>query len=325
MTDKSDRHTHLSVIEDYFAKKLDGVLGMDGDPPAQLVISPSSECLSIRVPATNTAPDVSLFANLSVDRVENQGLDWLELSVQIEDNLNEVYALLCSVLDRVQLLGSGFDTATADALASLSEILATRTRLSDDQQLGLAGELLTLLALADETGPDEALESWRGPMSEEHDFGLTDSDVEVKVTLNERRKHWISSLTQLVPTGDRPLYLLSIQLTPSGAGTGWSLPILIEMVRKIPAMHREALDLVIASARYRDEDADLYRARWTLRTNPEFFLVDDQFPKITQEIIESTVPSSQRVTDVRYRVDLTGLTPSKRLFGFDDPHGGAKS
>lgn len=325
MTDKSDRHAHLSVIENYFAKRLDGVLGIDGDPPARLVITPSSESLSVRVPATNTAPDVSAFANLSVNPVEDQEGAWLELSVQIEDNLNEVYALLCSVLDRLQLLGAEFDTAVADALASLSEILATRTSLSDDQQLGLAGELLTLLALANQSGPNEALESWRGPMSEEHDFGLASSDVEVKVTLNERRKHWVSSLTQLVPTGNRTLYLLSIQLTPSGAGVGWSLPVLIEMVREVPAIHREALDLIIASARYRDEDADLYRARWTLRTTPEFFLVDDQFPKITQGIIESAVPSSQRVIDVRYRVDLTGLAPSPRLFEFDVPHQGAKS
>jgi hypothetical protein len=325
MTDSPDRHVHLSVIEDYFAKKLDGVVGIDGKPPARLVITPSDERLSIRLPATYTAPDVSSFTNLSVDLVEDQGFAWLELSVQIEDNLNEVYALLCSVVDRVQLLGVGFDTAVADALDSLSEILATRTSLSDDQQLGLAGELLTVLALADQGGPNEALESWRGPMAEEHDFGLASGDVEVKVTLNERRKHWVSSLTQLVPTGHRPLYLLSIQLTSSGGGAGWSLPALVEMVRGIPAMHREALDLVVASAGYRDGDADLYRSRWTLRTPPEFFLVDDQFPKITQGIIEAAVPSSQRVIDVRYRVDLTGLKPSPRLFEFDDPSGGAKS
>ena len=314
MTGKADRHVHLSVVEDYFAKKLDGVLGVDGDPPGLLVVSPTSDQLSIRLPASNSIPDVSSFTNLSVNPVDHEGDAWLELSVQIEENLGEVYALLCSVLDRVQLSGVGFDTAVTDALESLSEILATRTRLSDDQQLGLAGELLTLLSIADMQGPAVALESWRGPMSEEHDFGLANGDVEVKVTLNERRKHWISSLTQLVPTGDRSLYLLSIQLTPSGAGAGWSLPPLIELVRETPSMPREALDLVIASAGYRDGDADLYRSKWTLRSTPEFFLVDAEFPRITQEVIEGSVPSSQRVIDVRYRVDLTGLEPSPRLF-----------
>ena len=64
------------------------------------------------------------------------------------------------------------------------------------------------------------MNSWRGPIGEEHDFGMSAPDVEVKTTLGERREHWISTATQLVPTGDRPLYLLSIQLTSAALDSG---------------------------------------------------------------------------------------------------------
>jgi hypothetical protein len=44
--------------------------------------------------------------------------------------------------------------------------------------------------------------------------------MEVKTTLSEKRMHIIGSLTQLVPTGSTPLFVLSLQLTGAGAGTG---------------------------------------------------------------------------------------------------------
>src|SRR5207302_797447 len=103
--------------------------------------------------------------------------------------------------------------ALDETLAIWSRVLARRSRMSRDHEVGLYGELLLVRALMTAWTVGEAVASWRGPAAEEHDFGLPQFDVEVKTTTSERRRHWITSLTQLMPTRSRPLWLISIQVT----------------------------------------------------------------------------------------------------------------
>jgi Putative PD-(D/E)XK family member, (DUF4420) len=311
------RHAEVSAIEKYFADHVDGVLSIEGTPPARLVVSPSSSELAIRVTASANAPDVSAFANISLDYLEDEGTAWHQLTVKVDGNLGEVYATLCSIVDRVQVSGTEFRIAVDEVLDSLADILARRRGLSEDQQLGLAGELLSVLAINHESGPDTAVDAWTGPLGEEHDFGLPGVDVEVKVTLSEKRHHWISSLPQLVPTPGRDLLLLSVQLTPAGAGRGWSLADLVKLVRSSIDTREAEVEARLEGLGFHKIDVDLYGSRWALRTEPAFFRVDDQFPVISQESLERAVPSSNRVLDVRYRIDLTGLPTASPPFSFD--------
>ena len=62
-----------------------------------------------------------------------------------------------------------FAGAVNAAVANLRNLLAARTRLSEEQQRGLLGELLLLERLLLEHGPT-ALEWWLGPAAEQHDF-----------------------------------------------------------------------------------------------------------------------------------------------------------
>jgi hypothetical protein len=324
MNETSERHVDLAVVEKYFEEGLDGVLTVEGEPPARLVIAATHDELAIRVPAAESVPDVTAFSNIRLDLQDDEGATWHQLSVRIDGNLAEVYSTLRGVLDRIQISKVPLSTAVESALDSLAEILSKRRGLSEDQQLGLAGELLAFVAFANVQDVSSALEAWMGPLGEEHDFALPGGDVEVKVTLGERRHHWISSLTQLIPTPGRKLYVLSIQLTPAGAGTGWSLPTLAESARKLNDSHASAVEARLDGMGYRMSDADLYVARWTMRSIPQFFLVDESFPVITQNALSQMVPSSNRIVDVRYRIDLSGLPPAQPLFPFDLPAEGAQ-
>ena len=316
-TDDSSRHVPIGVVEDYLVQGLDGVLGVDGSPAGRLLISPHHQTLAVQFPPDVRGPNVVEFENLDFDVITDETGTWHQLSVQLDDNLDEVYALLCAILDRVQLSGQSFAEAIEESLDSLTGILAVRRSLSREKQVGLFGELWTLLAVAEAKGAAAAIDSWRGPLGEEHDFGMSEADLEVKTTTGERREHWISTTTQLVPTGHRPLYLLSIQLTAAALDAGHTLPSLIASARSALATHVVRLDAVLARLGYRDRDSDLYHSRWTLRTSPAFYQVGLQFPAVTQERLEAMVPSSERITDLRYRVDLTGLEPSPPLFGVD--------
>src|SRR5438132_5106352 len=138
MPEGSQRHVALGVIEQYFSQGLDGVLSIAGEPPARLVIAPGKAQLAVRVPATETVPDVTPFANLEIDFIDNEGSAWHQMSVLIEDNIGEVYAMLCGIVDRIQLSSTPFSVAVDEALDSLAEILIRRRGLSEDQQIGLA-------------------------------------------------------------------------------------------------------------------------------------------------------------------------------------------
>src|SRR5687768_15079362 len=122
----SDRHVGLAVIEKYFAQTLDGVLSIPGEPPTRMVVAPSRAQLAVRVPAGDAVPDVASFTNLSLDLVDDERVTWHQLSVRIEGNLGEVYDMLCSIVDRIQISGATFPTAVDEALESLAEILAKR-------------------------------------------------------------------------------------------------------------------------------------------------------------------------------------------------------
>ncbi len=90
--------------------------------------------------------------------------------------------------------------------------------ISENKQIGLFGELWTLLKIMiPAIGPRAAVQ-WSGPMSERHDFVGTGAHIEVKTTTRSEDKHEISRIDQLrAPTGKR-LLLVSLQLERTQAG-----------------------------------------------------------------------------------------------------------
>jgi hypothetical protein len=308
----SSRHVGFEVVKQYFAEGLDGVIAVAGDPPARLVIAADKSQLGVRVPASESVPDVSGLANLTLAFIEDEDRSWHQMSIVVsDDSLVEVYPMLCSIIDRVQLSKVSFAVAVDDALDAIAGILTKRRGLSEDQQIGLVGELLTLIAVGRTQGFTIALRSWTGPLGEEHDFSLLDVNIEAKSTPGEKRQHWISGINQLVPTSARPLFLLSIQLTAPGAANGWSLPELAHTARAMAEGQEAVFDHVLAKTGFDWNREDLYRARWALRSVPQFFLVDGAFPVISPSLLATGVPSSSRIVDVRYRIDLTGLAASE--------------
>jgi len=304
------------VIERYDAQGVSGVLVVDGDPAGRIKIAPQGRQLSLIVQVTHNAagPDLRNRANLAYGLHEDKGVMWHHLDVSYGDNLTEVYPVLCTILDRIQLGAESFTDSVEAVLAGLGDILAGRGGLPHEKQVGLFGELVVLMSLAEHSSPADAVVAWRGPDREEHDFGLPDADVEVKTTMSEQRGHWIGSLTQLRPTPGRDLHLLSLQITAAGNGPGATLTELVHTARAMPGVPLADLDTGLGDAGWRARHADLYRSRWALRAPPAFYVVDDAFPAVTPPRIAAAVPDPQRITDVRYRVNLDGLAATTTLF-----------
>ncbi len=266
MTTPSDpgRHAPVGVIEDYLVQGPEGVLGIRVADRAS-ADQPASSNPRSPVPAGVRAPNVVEFENLEFDVISDNQVVWHQLAVRLDDNLDEVYALLCAILDRVQLSGEPFANAVEEALDSLTGILAVRRHLSERSRLACSGNSVHFWPLRRR---EDATPPWsRGVvLSVRNMTSGCRSRRRGEDDTGERREHWISTTTQLVPTGDRPLYLLSIQLTAAALDSGNTLPGLVASARSKLATHVVRLEAVLARLGYRDRDSDLYHSRWTLRT-----------------------------------------------------------
>ncbi|MFV2112932.1 PD-(D/E)XK motif protein [Micromonospora sp. LOL_025] len=239
--------------------------------------------------------------------MHHDGQRMIEVAVTDPRLFVDAYPLLCAVADRVQLDQQTLTAALVETLRRLGHLLKTEDVLSQEKETGLIGELLLFAGLVHAAGPDNALASWRGGQAEEHDFGLPDHDVEVKTTVSERRAHWISSLTQMVETGGRELWLVSLQITAAGSA-GRTLPNLITSVRgKLSSTaHRATFDDLLRGSGWRDRYSATCQRRWRLRTPAEAFQVTETFPRLTPSLLADAGVDGTHVTDVRYRLDLTG-------------------
>ena len=186
------------------------------DPLCVLGIDPPRGELTLRTPATGSVIDVSAYRMIRTDIVEEPGDEtvWFRVTIEAKGIEYEAYSLLQAVTDQLQQ-GDDLERALHVALDAFRGLLARAPRLSEDQEIGLFGELVALDRLIDGVGETRALAAWLGPRSEEHDFVLGEADVEVKTTRSERRIHVIHGLGQLTPTPGRPLHLMSATGRPS--------------------------------------------------------------------------------------------------------------
>jgi hypothetical protein len=247
---------------------------------------------------------VNTLAHVAVKTLVESGNRFIEISTTDPRLVVDGYAMLMAVADRIQFDGCKPLDALDETLKTWASILSTRTRLTAEAEVGLFGELLVLRALL-ETGAADAL-AWRGGFGEEHDFGFTHADAEAKATSGERRRHWIHGLTQLVATGETPLWLLSLQLTRGGDQQGETLPGLIDDVSSLAdAAGRSRIEANLARIGWKEEQRDLFDERWRLRTTPLALRVDDDFPRLTPSILINAGVDTSRLRQVSYEVDLT--------------------
>lgn len=227
------------------------------------------------------------------------------ITVTIEDNVHGAYGLLTTVADQLQLHGEPLAAAVAAAVTKHRNLFADKTALSTEKEIGLFGELLVLEYLIAKFGAEQAIESWQGPLSEEHDFAFSDLHLEIKTTSGELRRHMMHGYSQLVPLRNVPLNVISIQLTRSNHDGGSTLSQMVSRVRATAGGHRPAVNDRLRNLGWNDGDAELYTTCWTKRDHLHAYAVDDKFPAFTMERLVQVIPHFKAVSDLTYRVDLT--------------------
>lgn len=296
-----------ATVESYFKLGFPAGFTLLDAPHARMTIDPTREEIRLETPALGSTPEVTAYEHLGVGVIERSGERWFDLRVDATDSRYEAYILIVSIVDQMRS-GASVRHAVSEALTALKDLLKSRQRLTEEKVAGLIGELLVFNHVHNVLGEDAAMASWLGPLAEQHDFGLPEFDAEVKTTKSDSRVHVIGSETQLAPVPERPLYLISVQITRAGAASGgFSLPDLVASTRAKLDRSRRAFDPALESLGWRDEDADLYSTKFVVRSTPRAFLVGEDFPAITPARLDSVVPQRPLVTGVSYRVDVSQL------------------
>jgi Putative PD-(D/E)XK family member, (DUF4420) len=278
-------------------------------PEVIITIDGKSQKISVITPRTDIELDTASLRRVTTGVDVRNGVEWARLTLDARGMYAEAYGLVISVVQAMRG-GATFAAASSAALTNMKALLAAKPRISEEKQIGLVGELLVFRALLDTLDEYTVIDWWLGPLAEEHDYAFPSFDAEVKTTLRESRTHVIHGAGQLEPHPGRPLWLVSIQITRAGGDPqGIGLPGLIHEILQRLTGTRSRFIGHLASQGWDDDDAAMYPAAYVLRTTPAAYLVDDDFPAVTPERLRSIVPHSDLVSDVTYRVNVSGRTP----------------
>ncbi|WP_385620416.1 PD-(D/E)XK motif protein [Streptomyces sp. P8-A8] len=256
-------------------------------------------------------PPVSPLPLIRIDQIAERGMRMARIRTTQATLVRDFHDLLNAVADRIVTHDRSLDQAFGETIRSWSALLNRPRGLGTEKRIGLIGELAALSAIARSKNWQTAVESWKGPYGEEHDFGLPGFDAEVKTTSSEHARHTIHGLGQLTPTDGRPLWLVSLQVTRGGAD-GRTLTDCVRSVRdqvseRAPvALNR--LEQQLTAVGWDPEHPD--DERWHLRHAPITLAVDDQLPRMDIE----SIPAQYRdhIRDVTYTLDVSGIASSPK-------------
>ncbi|MFC8448529.1 PD-(D/E)XK motif protein [Kitasatospora sp. NPDC057223] len=302
-----------SVIHSYLETGEPTLIPIVGTPRIEYFVDPYASRTGLRaaVASTTRAPSSPLSA-VTTRIVADGSTRLLEIASEEHSLFRDFHELLGGVVERVRLDGQSPIDAFTATVTSWSDLLRRLGRMGLPEQLGLLGELFTLRRFARALGWQAALDAWKGSEHEEHDFGLSSLDLEIKTTSGERRLHTVHGLGQFTATPGRPLWVLSLQFTRSGVG-GTSIVTEIEQLRSVLAAEAgpsaEVFERKLkASGWTTDVERHPPEDRWSLRTPPLLLRVDHRMPCLGPESLQALPEGIRsRILEINYRVDLTGL------------------
>lgn len=307
MTTPTDQ-LNPDTLEKYFRSGTVTTHQVNDSPEVLITIDGPGQKISVLTPRNGMGLDTATLRRVTTGVEVRSGLEWARLTLDARGMYAEAYGLVISVVQAMRG-GATFAAASAAAMTNMKVLLAAKPRISDEKQIGLLGELLLFRSLLDRFDEYAVIDWWLGPLAEERDYGFPAFDAEVKTTLGESRTHVIHGAGQLEPSPGRSLWLVSIQITRAGGDPkGVGLPGLIHEIRERLTATRDRFVSRLATEGWDDDDAAMYPQTYVLRTPPNAYLVDDDFPAVTPARLRSVVPHSNLVSDVTYRVDVSGRT-----------------
>jgi hypothetical protein len=309
---KRSRHLSKDGFESFLASGVPYNIPIDGSPDLILFIRPDRSEVGLRADPVNLGRSQRRYPNgIALRSVYAGGRAYTEVVIGDAALFVEGFAILCAIADRIQLDQMSLLAAVEITIRNLRSLIsASSPSLTREDEIGLLGELLVVDSLLTTLSQEDALAAWRASADRpaEHDFGLAKLDLEVKTTSTESRVHWISSATQLMPSKDRDLWLLSHQLTSAGSNYGKTLRDVAEQIRSgfTGVEVRSRYESILRRRGWPWADADL--GRWNFRFPSETYSVEGSFPRITLDVVGDAAVDTGGLRSLSYQVDLTNYS-----------------
>jgi hypothetical protein len=221
---------------------------------------------------------------------EDNGMLWLALTRKAAGSAELFTDMACNLtgaLDDAVAGGANVDKLLRvfiGRVGAWQEFMRKGTQaLSPEAEIGLVGELLTLLEVIAAGVPATiAVEGWVGPLDGVQDFVLGTGALEVKSTLSSTGfPARIGSLEQLDDAVRQPLFVVGQRLRQTESGL--RLPDFVDAVRQAVKGDSRAASMLgdrLVAGCYFDAHADRYPRRFA-KVGTLVIEVDDDFPRLT--------------------------------------------
>jgi hypothetical protein len=289
-----------------------GIHRIIGTPDIDVFVDDGACRIGIRVPVKKDyrLKDTSPLAEVQIAVISVLDETFIQVSTASKQLYPEFVSFINSSVQRISSQPTDPESAIIETLKAWRTLLAPLAVMSEEQQVGLWGELYILKLMLNSV---ISANCWVGPQGEPHDFRAGTIELEIKTTRSLKRIHVISNLNQLTPTMGHKLFLISLQVAPAGTRGGENLSQMVNSICQQVALiegAKEADDIreKIKNLGYREQHSGFYLGPFVLRNAPRVIFVDKTFPRITREYIEKIVGrEASRIEDIQYRVDVEGL------------------
>jgi hypothetical protein len=216
--------------------------------------------------------------------------------------------VIIELLNRINF-GEGSIEALKGTLNDFRMLFAESSseRPSREIVCGLIGELIFLDKLLSINS--DAWQTWRGPLSERHDFRAGTIAIEVKSTQRKGNKSIsISSIEQLQPPINGKLYICHITLEEVNGGS-LSVSYLTQKILNKASDRLEVLRRLSIIGCSNTESSLWNHFKFQLEEN-NYYIVNETFPKILESSFkENAIPAG--ISKIKYDIDLTMSDASK--------------
>lgn len=297
------------IRRDFIEPGLPGRVVIHDDPKVELFVEAAGARFGALfcLPTDSVVPP-SPFTDIEISEVRLSGKRCVVISTIAAGLFDTFYLFAVDMARAVVERSMPPIDALGASLAHWRALLQISALLSDEKQLGLAGELWLLERLIGVMGPT-AVDAWVGPGSQSHDFRLGLIEFEVKATTSARRVHTINGLHQMTPTVGAELYLLSIRFSDAGSGGDTLGEVVERIIARLPDGERQGLEDKLALTGFRSTDMVHYSKRRRLADRPRLIMVDNGVPRLTADALLMLPPAFAvaGIIDVSYRIDVEGM------------------
>lgn len=196
-----------------------------------------------------------------------------------------------------------FDPANTDesvwaVINDYSDLLkkAKSERLSNEEEVGLVGELIVLDHLMSNGHGPGALDFWKGPSGGLHDFVKDNKwEIEVKTSLNPNPVANVHPIEQLEPIA-LPFHLVVVKLK-SDRVKGTSLPEWIDLInlKLTSAKSKKTFIGILLEAGYKDEHLSKYTRKFVF-DEADRYKIDSS----TEMLCPINIVSKAKYVDIRW-------------------------